>query len=206
MIVFLRAAGNTGHGRKDLAERVQGMARDVKSDEFLFKTQTSSLGISGRSGMGMAAALCRVSPPTGSCLSCGHADPGRRVKRPVHDGKKLPATVTKGIHGTALDEVFHDPLVDLGQVYPAGEVKKVLERPMAFPFLEDNGYSRFPDALDGAKAKAHIIAINGKAASLELMSGGRTLMPISRQTLIYQLTFSATVITLLRKAAIYSTG
>ena len=34
---------------------------------------------------------------------------------------------------------------------------------MAFPFLEDNGYSRFPDALDGAKAKAHIIAINGKS-------------------------------------------
>ena len=77
---------------------------------------------------------------------------------------------------------------------------------MSFPFLEDNGYSRFPDALDGAKAKAHIIAIKEKAASLELMSGGRTLMPISRQTLIYQLTFSATVITLLRKAAIYSTG
>lgn len=191
MIVFLRAAGNTGHGRKDLAERVQGMARDVKSDEFLFKTQDFVLRdfrqVRDRDGR---SALPRIAAKQGK-LPC-HAVMlilGRRVKRPVHDGKKLTATITKGIHGTAFDEVFHDPLVDLGQVYPAGKVKKVLEKPMSFPFLEDNGYSRFPDALDGAKAKAHIIAINGKAASLELMSGGRTLMPISRQTLIYQLTF-----------------
>lgn len=77
---------------------------------------------------------------------------------------------------------------------------------MAFPFLEDNGYSRFPDALDGAKAKAHIIAINGKS--------GFTGIDVRRQDLDAHIAadtdipadFSATVITLLRKAAIYSTG
>ena len=164
LVVFLRAADQGGEPAEGVPVSIQGMTGNIEPDQFPFQPEDLSFGDFRQVGDGNGVG-------TGDVLFSKEAqlagDPvplftGRRFQGRVHNGQQLAPAQAESVHGTAFDQGFHHPLVHLGQVHPAGEVKEVPEGPPFLPFLQDHGDRRIPHAFDGPQTEADGVAVHGK--------------------------------------------
>ena len=166
------------------------------------------MGISGRSGTGMVLAEAISSSPNNpSCpvirSRCSLAAASRagsmmasiwlrRRPNPLRAPLLIRASTTR--------------LFTLERSTRRVKSKKSLKGPRFSRSSRITETAASPTLLMAPRPNRMVCPSTEKPASLVLMSGGSTLISISRQTPMYQLTLSATVMMLFRKAAMYSTG
>ena len=70
--------------------------------------------------------------------------------------QELPAPEPEAVQGTALDEPFHHPLIEVALAHPGAEVHEIREG-TAFPFLHQVPDHCVTDILDGGKAEPDLV-------------------------------------------------
>ena len=160
------------------------------------------MGISGRSGTGMVLAEAISSSPNNP--SC----PVIRSRCSLAAASRA-GSMMASIWLRRRPNPLRAPLLiraSTTRLFTLERSKKSLKGPRFSRSSRITETAASPTLLMAPRPNRMVCPSTEKPASLVLMSGGSTLISISRQTPMYQLTLSATVMMLFRKAAMYSTG
>src|SRR5580704_2413353 len=131
-----------------------------------------------------------------------------RFQGPIHglvENSHQLAAPSERIHGAAFDQRLQNALVEQTQIHFLTEFVNGMITSQFFSPSHDRLNGVVANVFHGGETEANRTAMRRKFASLTLMSGGSTAIPISRHSLMYFTTSSVLPVTEVSRAAINST-